>query len=161
MRQRRLLILAVVVVLVVVVVLTGGLPEGRFGTGSEAPGWIEGVGELFGPRRLRSEDLGGGSVCSPALASALDGEGSLALTTGASCVLAVPLADGLLVRPRGVSLRVEAGSLAMSVVQRGKGNSLVMDESFQVGEEASTSFGKRGGTVRLTCPGGCVLSFPR
>lgn len=159
MRPRRLAVVAAVVVLAIVLVLAGGLPEATFATGSDAPPLVRGVEGVFGPRLLQAGDLGGATACPPALGPALAGEQGLSLAIDTSCVMAVPAASGLLVRPRAVRLRVESGSLRMTVVQRGRGNSLRMADSFASGQTAEASFGERGGTVGLACPSACVLSF--
>ncbi|HZJ10843.1 MAG TPA: hypothetical protein VFD39_14180 [Trueperaceae bacterium] len=159
MKPRTLFIIAAVIVIVVVVVLAGVLPQGAFAVGDEAPAWVEGISGLLGPRSLAAEDLGPGTTCAPELARALTGAESLQLSAGAGCRLDVPPAQGFLVRPRAVKLLVESGTLQMTVVQRGRGNSLEMAETFGRNDEPEATFGERGGTVVLTCFSGCVLSF--
>lgn len=159
MKPRTLLLIAAVLVIIVVFVLAGGLPRGELGVGPAAPAWVEGLGGTLGPRRLHTEDLGPGTSCASGLSAALAGGGPLRLTA-AACRIDVPVVDGLLVRPRALGLQVESGSLLMNVIQRGRGNSLELSEAFGSGDSAEVTFGKRGGTVLLSCFAGCFVSFP-
>lgn len=159
MRPRTLLVIATIVVLVVVVVLSGVLPEGALAVGDEAPAWVKGLGGPFGPRTLTADDLGPSTTCAAALERALSGAEPLRLSGAVGCRLDVPVAAGFLVRPRAVRLAVESGALRMRVVQRGRGNSLEMAETFGPDDEPAATFGERGGTVDLSCLSGCVLSF--
>lgn len=159
MKLRTLLILAAVLIILGVFVLAGGLPRGELGVGPAAPDWVEGIGGMLGPRPLGTEDLGSGTSCASGLAEALAGGGTVRLTA-AACRIDVPVVDGLLVRPRALRLQVESGSLLMNVIQRGRGNSLELSQTFGSGDSAEATFGKRGGTVLLSCFAGCFVSFP-
>lgn len=123
-----------------------------------APPLASSLGGVVGPRTLSAADVVA-TGCPGALADALEGRSPLSLAPAATCRLDVLARGGLLVRPRTVRFSVVSGSVAVRIVQRGRGDSLTMGDDLAGGDDGAATFGKDGGTVAFTCLTACALRF--
>lgn len=152
-RVQRILLAAVVAIVVLFVVAEGvGAGQGK-GDPSRPPGFVNGLGDLFGePDRVDPADLSG--PCVPVDGMPADG----LIAIGGTCVLRVDKADAGL---RQLKMHARGGLTVEAPIPRGdekgdgeeKGGGETAVRELANGEDLTVTIDAAGADITLTCVG--------